>query len=126
MKISALTPMLWTIQLKETIEFYTHFLGFTCIEYNEDWGWAAISKDDVGLMIARPNAITNFIKPFFTGSFYFNVEDVDELWQALKDKVQICYNLDDFEYGMRDFAIYDNNGYILQFGQASYKDNEEL
>lgn len=23
------------------------------------------------------------------------------------------------EYGMREFAIYDNNGYILQFGQPA-------
>jgi hypothetical protein len=25
--------------------------------------------------------------------------------------------MEDFEYGMREFAIRDNNGYILQFGQ---------
>ncbi len=124
MRISALTPMLWTIELNETIEFYVKLLGFSCIEYNEEWGWAAITKDDIGLMIAKPNANTNFIKPFFTGSFYFNVEDVNELWLVLKDKVQICYNLDDFEYGMRDFAIYDNNGYILQFGQSSTVDSD--
>ena len=24
---------------------------------------------------------------------------------------------EDFEHGMREFAIYDNNGYMLQFGQ---------
>lgn len=117
-KISSLTPMLWTTELKETIEFYTSILGFKCVEYNEEWGWAALSFDDIGLMIAIPNAHTEFIKPLFTGSFYFNVDDVDELWMELKDKVHVCYHLDDFEYGMRDFAIYDNNGYILQFGQA--------
>ncbi|MFN5228579.1 MAG: hypothetical protein ACK5Q3_18600 [Planctomycetota bacterium] len=26
--------------------------------------------------------------------------------------------LEDFDYGMREFAIYDNNGYLLQFGQS--------
>jgi hypothetical protein len=24
--------------------------------------------------------------------------------------------MEDFAYGMREFAIYDNNGYMLQFG----------
>jgi hypothetical protein len=25
--------------------------------------------------------------------------------------------MEDFHYGMREFAIFDNNGYLLQFGQ---------
>lgn len=124
MRISALTPMLWTCKLKETIEFYTTILRFTCLECNEKWGWVSISKDDLGLMIAEPFANTDFVKPFFTGSFCFVVEDIDELWHNLKDKVQICYYLEDFETGMRDFTIYDNNGYILQFGQAVFSDIE--
>ena len=28
-----------------------------------------------------------------------------------------CYPIEDFHYGMREFAIFDNNGYLLQFGQ---------
>jgi len=32
--------------------------------------------------------------------------------------VRICYPIETFEYGMREFAIYDNNGYLLQFGEA--------
>jgi uncharacterized glyoxalase superfamily protein PhnB len=55
--------------------------------------------------------------PLFTGSLYFRTDDVDGLWQRLKDKARICYPIDNFEYGMREFAIYDNNGYLLQFGQ---------
>jgi len=35
----------------------------------------------------------------------------------LKDKVEVCYGIENFHYGMREFAIYDNNGYLLQFGQ---------
>jgi hypothetical protein len=30
---------------------------------------------------------------------------------------RICYLIETFEYGTREFAIYDNNGYVLQFGQ---------
>ena len=25
--------------------------------------------------------------------------------------------IEDFDYGMREFAVFDNNGYLLQFGQ---------
>lgn len=30
---------------------------------------------------------------------------------------RVCYPIEDFHYGMREFAIFDNNGYLLQFGQ---------
>lgn len=109
--------MLWTENLKGTVDFYTKTLGFSCDEINEDWGWASLSKDDVSLMFSHPNAHTPFEKIGFTGSFYFNTDDVDALWAELKDKANISYGIENFEYGMREFAIYDNNGYMLQFGQ---------
>ena len=57
-----------------------------------------------------------FDSPTFTGSLYFNVDDAASLWVSLKDVVKVGYPMEDFHYGMREFAIYDNNGYLLQFG----------
>ncbi|MGI8410862.1 MAG: VOC family protein [Pyrinomonadaceae bacterium] len=53
----------------------------------------------------------------FTGSFYFHTDDVDALWDKLKDKAKICYGIENVFHGMREFGVYDNNGYLLQFGQ---------
>jgi uncharacterized glyoxalase superfamily protein PhnB len=108
--------MLRTKDLKGTIAFYRKSLGFTCDALSEADGWALLSRDAVELMVAAPNAHVPFEAPVFTGSFYFNVDDVDALWTALKDRVKIAYPMEDFPYGMREFAIYDNNGYMLQFG----------
>jgi uncharacterized glyoxalase superfamily protein PhnB len=117
MKLKELRPMLWTEQLKETIDFYVTTLGFTCGEKNDDWGWASLHKDDVEIMLARPNAHTSFTKPVFTGSFYITTQDVNALWEQLKDKAVIAYPIETIDWEMREFAIYDNNGYMLQFGQ---------
>lgn len=68
-------------------------------------------------MLSVPNSHFPFDKAIFTGSFYFNVDDVDGMWARLKGQVQVCYPIEDFPYGMREYAIYDNNGYLLQFGQ---------
>jgi uncharacterized glyoxalase superfamily protein PhnB len=68
-------------------------------------------------MIARPNAHVAYDKIGFTGSFYFTTDDVDAMWETVKDKAKICYGIEDFVYGTREFAVYDNNGYTLQFGQ---------
>jgi uncharacterized glyoxalase superfamily protein PhnB len=109
--------MMWTEDLAGSVDFYSKVLGFEPVEYREDWGWASLHKDDVWLMLARPNEHEKFDKIGFTGSFYFNTDDVDALWVQLKDKARVCYGIEDFFYGMREFAIYDNNGYLLQFGQ---------
>ena len=109
--------MLYTQHVKETVEFYTAILGFTCGNFMEDWSWATFSRGGVELMVALPNAHLPFEKPLFTGSFYINVSDVDFIWNEVKDKTTVCYPIESFDYGMREFAVYDNNGYLLQFGQ---------
>jgi len=42
---------------------------------------------------------------------------VADLWEDLKTKAKICYGIETFEWRMREFAICENNGYILQFGE---------
>lgn len=117
MKLQDLTPMLYTEHLQETVAFYTTILGFQRDGMSEEAGWASVKQDCVTIMLARPNAHIPFDKPIFTGSLYLNTDNVDAWWQRLQEKVKICYPIEDFEYGMREFAIYDNNGYLLQFGQ---------
>jgi catechol 2,3-dioxygenase-like lactoylglutathione lyase family enzyme len=108
--------MLRTKDLRATIDFYTKRLGFLCDSFSERDGWASLRRDSVELMVAAPNTHIPFDAPVFTGSFYFNVDDVSALWASLKDTVKVGYPMEDFHYGMPEFASYDNNGYMLQFG----------
>lgn len=117
MSFNHLRPILWTDQIDETIRFYTEVLEFVCDEQNADWGWASLHRDGVAIMLAKPTEHAPFNGAKFTGSFYINVTDVEDLWATLKDKVNVCYPIESFDWGMREFCIYDNNGYLLQFGQ---------
>jgi catechol 2,3-dioxygenase-like lactoylglutathione lyase family enzyme len=117
MRLQHLTPMLRTADLKASLEFYTTILGFTCDGSSDEWGWTSVKRDDVCIMFALPDPGEPFARPVFTGSLYIHASDVDALWTRLKDVVRVCYPIADFEYGMREFGIYDNNGYLLQFGQ---------
>ena len=124
-KFNSLRPVLWSEQFDETIVFYTQILGFTLQERNDDWQWASLQKDKVEIMLTKPNQHEKFNGIGFTGSFYFNIENADELWDELKDKTKICYEIETFDWEMREFAIYDNNGYILQFGQDLHEISSE-
>jgi hypothetical protein len=46
------------------------------------------------------------------------IEFYTRAWSQLKDQARVYYAIETFPYGMREFAIYDNNGYLLQFGEA--------
>ena len=115
MDLSGPTPVLYVTNVEETIQFYVGVLGFRCVNQTE--GWASLQRDRAEVMISVPNAHLNFDKPLFTGTFYFRSNEVDTLWEQLRDRVAIVYPIENFEYGMREFAVRDLNGYILQFGQ---------
>jgi uncharacterized glyoxalase superfamily protein PhnB len=117
MTLQEIKPMLYTRNVEETVEFYTGVLGFKCTSFMDDWTWAAVARDDIEFMVALPNDHIPFEKPQFTGSFYILTNKVNSIWEEIKESTNICYPLETFDYGMSEFAIYDNNGYVLQFGQ---------
>jgi uncharacterized glyoxalase superfamily protein PhnB len=114
MKLRSIVPMLWVTDVAASVRFYCEHLGFSCS--NQLDYWAVLERDGVEIMFSLPNVHTPFERSMFTGSLYFQCDQVDELWQRLKDNVTVVYPIEDFEYGMREFAIRDNNGYLLQFG----------
>lgn len=116
-KLRSVRPMLYTADFEATLAFYVDVLGFRLEVRLDEFGWADLSRDDVEVMIAKPNEHMPFEKPHFTGSIYFNVDEVDALWEELKERAKVCYPIETFSYGMREFAVFDNNGYLLQFGQ---------
>lgn len=125
MKPSKLRPMLSTEDIRGTIDFYVTLLGFECTAFEPEWDWASLQLDNIEIMLSCPGDLVPFEKPIFTGSFYFSIDTVDELWERLKEKAKVAYPIENMEYGMREFAIYDNNGYVLQFGQEINVANNE-
>jgi len=46
-------------------------LGFTCDGLSEEDGWASLSRNGVGLMVATPNDHVSFDTHGFTGALYW-------------------------------------------------------
>jgi len=119
MKLTNLTPMLETDDLRQTIKFYTELLGFTCESLYPDAEnpiWTSLRRDEVVIMFTTRNAHSTITRPTMTGSLYIYPDNVDEVWELLKDKAIIEYPIENFDYGIREFAIRDCNGYLVQFG----------
>ncbi|RYZ22039.1 MAG: bleomycin resistance family protein [Chitinophagaceae bacterium] len=121
MKLTELRPMLWVPDLRAAVNWYVDRLGFTEGEYSVEWQWASLHRDGIGIMLARPNAHTPYDGPKYTGSFYLRTDDVEGWWQRLKDSADIVYPIETFDWGMREFAIRDLNGFMIQIGQEHEK-----
>jgi len=120
--------MLNVDSIAETIAFYEGKLGFSCIG---TWGedpdkptWAQLERDSVRMMFTHGEPHTHedgevhIDEPALGGSIYLNVDNVDELFEELKPKIEgFAWEPANFPHGMREFALEDCNGFLLVFGQ---------
>lgn len=125
MKFTGLSPILETNDIRATMDFYTTTLGFSVRGTFENGAgetvWCDLVRDDVSIMFSLPNEHMNYGTVLLTGSLYINVQEVDAVWEQLKDKCTVVYPPENFVYEMREFAIRDNNGYVLNFAEPVKK-----
>ena len=117
MALLAVRPLLWVTDVEATVNYYVNTLGFSFVNQLYDWSWAAVEKDGIECMFSKAPGSESFNQPAFTGSLYFTTDNIDQWWQQLREKATIVYPIENFDYQMREFAIRDCNGYLLQFGQ---------
>jgi uncharacterized glyoxalase superfamily protein PhnB len=55
--------------------------------------------------------------PRFTGTIYFDVEDVEGLWDTVGPTADVVWPIADMDYGTREFGIRDPDGYVLAFAE---------
>ncbi len=98
--------------LLRAIGWYAEMLGFEVVSTwpPEEPNYAHFALQE-GATFAIMEA-----EPVPTGArFNFDVEDVDALWESLKDKVEVIEPLFDTPYGTRKFTILDLDGNELGF-----------
>lgn len=95
------------------IDFYVNKLGFTtAFTFGEPPTFAGVNLGQVQIFLDHGPAA-----PSTTCAAYFVVGDTDELYDFHRaNGVEIAQNIDDRDYGIRDYTIRDLNGYYLCFG----------
>jgi len=119
--------------VRETVEFYTEFLGFRLMmavpegtqevvyEMNEDtvYSFAALKNGDVELMFQSAESIVSEFPdvghndPGCRIFLYMQVTELEELFEKIKGEVEIVKGLYEAFYGMKEFYVRDKNGYML-------------
>lgn len=114
------TPILASLNVDETIKFYTEKLGFM---FHNNWdGYLIFSKDEINIHL-WPTSDESI--PKNTGC-YVNVTEVDKLYAEYEKQGVVHPNgkLKNMPWEMRQFSILDNNGNIIHFGEDISKEEE--
>ena len=100
--------------LPRAVKWYTEILGFEVHEY-----WPPENPDYVDFVVSEGATFSVMAaKPVPTGGRYnFRTSNVEDLWNELKNKVDIVEPLFDTAYGTRKFTIRDPDGNELGFVQ---------
>ncbi len=122
-----LTPNLMVEDVNQTVDFYKNVLGFDLIATVPETGqfnWAMMKQGGVEMQFQLRASLAEEIPAFkdrLIGgalTLYIGVEGIEELHERLKDKVTIVQAMHTTFYGMQEFALQDNNGFVISFAEA--------
>ncbi len=120
-----LEPLLYVADLSASIEFYIKVLGFNLGELypsKEQATYAPIFIDAHKLMLVQGgDRVPSFHKHGACGSgvqLFVKSQDVDEVYERLKEKVKVVDDIEDKTWGDREFTIADPDGYFITFYSA--------
>ena len=121
MRISGAIPQLRTTNLAESVRFYTSTVGLALDFRYEDF-YAGIRAGGqvfhLKLVDERDPSI-EFVERGEHFHLYLETDDADALARAFRDKgVHLVKAVHDTPWGTREFAIRDDQGHTLYFGQA--------
>lgn len=116
-----LVPSLLVRDLGATFAFYER-LGFTRTGVFPEDGvpiWGEVTRDSIALQFYTEPPQGTPREPVFSGTLYFYPSGVQALADELKDAAPFAWGPEVMEYGMREFAIQDPDGYYLAFTEPA-------
>ncbi len=100
--------------LNRSLKWYTEVLGFEVDSYYPEEN--PVYYDFKGTGVCFAIGLAEGGKIYHGGRTNFQTENVDELWENLKNKVDVIEPIWDTPWGTRKFTIADPDGNELGFG----------
>lgn len=115
-------PCLLASDMRETLDFYVGVLGFTQTGYypiESNPIRTEVRRDGVAIIFFSESAHGLGDAPSQSGLLYVFPESVDALAKEFRGKVPFLWGPEETEFGVREFAIRDPNGYVLAFAEPA-------
>jgi uncharacterized glyoxalase superfamily protein PhnB len=122
--MESLSPNIFVKDINATIDFYKH-LGFEkimSVPETGDYDWAMLTNGGVTLMFQTYGSLGDALPQISRkdgGSLllYIKLKGIRAFHDKIKDKAKVVVELNKTFYGATEFAIVDNNGYVLTFAE---------
>ena len=124
MKVHSINPVFAVADVGATIRWYEQELGFAGDPFpsREPYAFAILRRDDVEIMLQH---IVDYQKPDLydlrngggVWDAYLRITGLQELYDRLKDHLELKKPLRRQPYGLSEFEVKDFNGYILVFSE---------
>jgi glyoxylase I family protein len=126
--VNKMTPLLQVFDMKASVSFYQDMLGFNVIHTYEPDGhfyWASLELGGIELMLNaafedenRPKEMNPArVRGHGDTELYFEVMDVQVVYDGLKEKGLALEKPKDTHYNTRQLTLVDPDGYKLIFYQ---------
>ncbi len=119
---SRVLPCLLVADMRESLDFYIDVLGFTQTGYypiESDPIRTEVRRDGVAIILLAEARRVGESTPKFSGALYIFPESVDRLAEELRGKVPFAWGPEETEFGIREFAVRDPDGYTLVFAEPA-------
>jgi hypothetical protein len=106
--------------MRRSLGFYLEVLGYTQTGYypiESEPTRTEVRRDDVAIILYTESIRASDQPPAFTGALYVFPECIESLADELRGKVPFAWGPEDTEYGIREFAVRDPDGYTLVFAK---------
>jgi len=128
-----LVPELICSDLEQSLRFYVGLLGFRVLYARPEEQFAFLEREGAELMLEQPFCQdrlwpkAELAKPFGRGvNFQIQVSNVDHLHSTVAAAGMECflpiedrwYRRENFEIGVRQFAVQDPDGYLIRLSQS--------
>ena len=119
-KLEKIVPQFLVLDLKAACDFYVEQLGFRVDFEYEDF-YAGVVRDGVMIHLKlsdTPDPCRQAKQQGDHLDVYITVDDIEALYAEYQSRgVKFTQPLQTKPWDMREFIVWDNNGYILYFGQ---------
>jgi len=127
--MDSLTPNLMVADIESTVAWYERVFDAEVVATlpsdDPDYWWAQVRLGDAPLMFQERESLSAKLPPLAgadigSGSvaFYTDIEDADDLHEELAAAdVDVIKPPHETDFGWRQFAVRDCNGYVLWFGE---------
>ncbi|MDR1197675.1 MAG: hypothetical protein LBK94_01505 [Prevotellaceae bacterium] len=141
MKLNKLTPNFAVADIRQTVQFYRENMGFelvmavpatqdgvdTQLSGDKEYVYAMMQREQVELMFQQRDSFIEDVplagnEPVGASvSFFMQGKDIEPFYAGLKNRNIQVSDLKLTWYGVKEFYMKDNNGYILGFAEEAEK-----